>query len=61
LIEQKTYLCIIKVSDSMPLFQGDTQAIITMNIRKLISEGYSAQQAVAIANAEAAKSRKRGK
>ncbi len=45
----------------MPLFQGDTQAIITMNIRKLISEGYSAQQAVAIANAEAAKSRKRGK
>ncbi len=42
----------------MPLFQGDTQAIITMNIRKLISEGYSAQQAVAIANAEAAKSRK---
>jgi len=45
----------------MPLFQGDTQAIIAMNIRKLVSEGYSAQQAVAIANAEAAKSKKRGK
>ena len=43
----------------MPLFQGDTQAIIVMNIRKLISEGYSAQQAVAIANAEAAKSKKK--
>jgi hypothetical protein len=45
----------------MPLFQGDTQAIIAMNIRKLISEGYPAAQAVAIAEAEAAKSRKRAK
>jgi hypothetical protein len=43
----------------MPLFQGDTQAIIAMNIRKLISEGYPALQAVAIAEAEAAKSRKK--
>jgi hypothetical protein len=45
----------------MPLFQGDTQAIIAMNIRKLVSEGYPAAQAVAIAEAEAAKSRKRAK
>ena len=45
----------------MPLFQGDTQAIIAMNIRKLISEGYTPLQAVAIAEAEAAKSRKKAK
>jgi hypothetical protein len=45
----------------MPLFQGDSQAIIAMNIRKLISEGYPAAQAVAIAEAEAAKSRKKAK
>jgi hypothetical protein len=45
----------------MPLFQGNSQAIIAMNIRKLISEGYPAAQAVAIAEAEAAKSRKRAK
>jgi hypothetical protein len=45
----------------MPLFQGDSQAIIAMNIRKLISEGYPAAQAAAIAEAEAAKSRKRAK
>ena len=43
----------------MPLFQGDSQAIIAMNIRKLIDEGYPALQAVAIANAEAAKSKKK--
>ena len=45
----------------MPLFQGDSQAIIAMNISKLVSEGYPAAQAVAIAEAEAAKSRKRAK
>jgi len=45
----------------MPLFQGDTQAIIAMNIRKLVSEGYPALQAVAIAEAEAAKSRNKSK
>jgi hypothetical protein len=45
----------------MPLFQGDSQAIIAMNIRKLIDEGYPALQAVAIAEAEAAKSRKKAK
>jgi hypothetical protein len=39
----------------MPLFQGDSQEIISMNIRKLISEGYSSQQAAAIALAEAEK------
>lgn len=43
----------------MPLFQGDTQEIIQMNIRKLISEGYSPEQATAIAYAEAEKYRAR--
>jgi threonine synthase len=42
----------------MPLFQGDSQEIISMNIRKLISEGYSAEQAAAIAYAEAEKYRR---
>jgi hypothetical protein len=42
----------------MPLFQGDTEQIIQMNIRKLISEGYNQDQAVAIAYAEADKYRK---
>jgi hypothetical protein len=42
----------------MPLFQGDSQEIIQMNIRKLISEGYSPSQATAIAYAEADKYRK---
>jgi threonine synthase len=42
----------------MPLFQGDSQEIISMNIRKLISEGYSPEQATAIAYAEAEKWRK---
>jgi hypothetical protein len=41
----------------MPLFQGDSQTIISMNIRKLISEGYSPEQAAAIAYAEAEKYR----
>jgi hypothetical protein len=46
----------------MPLFQGDSQEIIQMNIRKLISEGYSPSQAAAIAYAEAEKYKeKRGK
>jgi hypothetical protein len=42
----------------MPLFQGDSQAVIQMNIRKLINEGYSQDQATAIAYAEADKYRK---
>jgi hypothetical protein len=42
----------------MPLFQGHTDQIIQMNIRKLISEGYNQDQAVAIAYAEADKYRK---
>jgi hypothetical protein len=41
----------------MPLFQGDSQTVISMNIRKLIGEGYSPQQAAAIALAEAEKYR----
>jgi hypothetical protein len=39
----------------MPLFQGDSAAVIQMNIRKLIEEGYSPSQATAIAYAEAEK------
>lgn len=50
----KHYLCKV-----MPLFQGDSPQVIQMNIRKLIDEGYSPLQAVAIANAEAAKFKKR--
>jgi len=42
----------------MPLFQGDSQEVISMNIRKLIGEGYSPSQAAAIAYAEAEKYRK---
>jgi hypothetical protein len=42
----------------MPLFQGDSQQIIQMNIRKLVNEGYSQEQAIAIAYAEADKYRK---
>ena len=42
----------------MPLFQGDSPQIIQMNIRKLIEEGYSNEQAIAIAYAEAEKWRK---
>jgi hypothetical protein len=41
----------------MPLFQGDSPQIIQMNIRKLIEEGYSPEQATAIAYAEAEKYR----
>jgi|688.fasta_scaffold98229_3 hypothetical protein len=52
--EVKHYLC-----KTMPLFQGDSPQIIQMNIKKLIDEGYSPQQAVAIANAEASKFKKR--
>ena len=42
----------------MPLFQGDSPQIIQMNIRKLIEEGYSPEQATAIAYSEAEKYRK---
>ena len=42
----------------MPLFQGDSEAVIQMNIRKLIEEGYSPSQATAIAYAEADKYKK---
>ena len=43
----------------MPLFQGDSEAVIQMNIRKLIDEGYTPQQAAAIAYAEAEKYKKK--
>ena len=42
----------------MPLFKGDSPQIIQMNIRKLVEEGYSNEQAVAIAYSEAEKYRK---
>ena len=42
----------------MPLFQGESEQIIQMNIRKLIHEGYTQEQAIAIAYAEADKYRK---
>ena len=42
----------------MPLFRGDSQEVISMNIRKLVGEGYSQSQATAIAYAEADKYRK---
>ena len=42
----------------MPLFQGDSDAVIQMNIRKLIEEGYNPTQAAAIAYADAEKWRK---
>ena len=45
----------------MPLFQGDSPQIIQMNIRKLIEEGYSPEQATAIAYAEAEKYRSKRK
>lgn len=45
----------------MPLKEGYSKATIEANIRKLISEGYSQQQAVAIANDEADKWKKRAK
>jgi hypothetical protein len=39
----------------MPLKPGSSRAIIQENIRKLIAEGYTPQQAAAIAYAEARK------
>ena len=36
----------------MPLFNGDSPQIIQMNIRKLVEEGYSNEQAIAYAEAE---------
>lgn len=45
----------------MPLEQGDTLDVINKNVHKLIKEGYSAQQAVAIAHQEAKKYKKKKK
>lgn len=45
----------------MPLKEGYSKATIEANIAKLIKEGYSPQQAAAIANSEADKWRKRAK
>lgn len=43
----------------MPLKRGYSQATISENIQKLIEEGYSREQAVAIALAEARKWKER--
>jgi hypothetical protein len=43
----------------VPLKKGKSQATISQNIRKLIKEGYSRQQAAAIAFSEAGTSRKK--
>jgi uncharacterized protein YoaH (UPF0181 family) len=39
----------------MPLLPGSSQQVIHENIRRLIAEGYTPQQAAAIAYAEARK------
>jgi len=43
----------------VPLKKGSSQLTISQNIRKLIKEGYSRQQAAAIAYSQAGKTRKR--
>jgi hypothetical protein len=45
----------------MPLIQGYSNASIQANIRKLVSEGYSQQQAIAIAYDIAEEARKKRK
>mgnify|MGYP001611867031 CR=1 FL=1 len=45
----------------MPLRKGKSQLTISQNIRKLIKEGYSRQQAAAIAYSQAGMTRKRRK
>jgi hypothetical protein len=43
----------------VPLKKGKSQQTISQNIRQLIKEGYSRQQAAAIAFSQAGKTRKR--
>jgi len=45
--------------DTVPLKKGKSQLTISQNIRKLIKEGYSRQQAAAIAYSQAGMTRKR--
>ena len=43
----------------MPLLPGSSQQVIQENIRRLIAEGYTPQQAAAIAYAEARKRKRK--
>ena len=43
----------------MPLLRGSSKSVIQENIRKMISEGYPENRAVAAAYRQAGKSRKR--
>lgn len=45
----------------MPLKKGKSQETINQNTKKLIKEGYSPDQAYAIANTEAGRGKKKGK
>ena len=45
----------------MPLSRGSSNATVSKNIAKLMSEGYKQKQAIAIALAEAEKSKKKKK
>lgn len=45
----------------MPLARGSSNATVSKNIEKLMSEGYKQKQAIAIALAEAGKAKRKKK